>query len=567
MVMKKMIYILLSVAAMVSFSSCNDDFLDRMPKDEMTDDNFWQTEEHLVQVANTFTAALQGKYWLNITEIMADSAPWAVTTAFRTIGAGNFTTETSQINSLWVTAYTGIGRVNYFLNNYHRAESVKEEVRERYAAEAYFYRAYNYWVLTSYFGDVPYITTELSVESPDVYRGRDPRKTVIENVTKDLEDHYKNLPEYIPAASAEFGRVSQCAALALLSRIYLYNGMYEEAADAAERAMANSYHALYSTGNPDEDYVNLFNYTGRASRNASNKETLLAFVYNYDLGEAARQSHNLSRECWVPGDYARFVPTNSMIEAYLTKDGQIWDPSTIDTYEDVFKDRDPRMVQSILAPGTPWEGGKSGDLLSTDDKIYTYPLLTNNKTAAMTYSGYYMRKYVEPSTVKYVGHDDNDLVMLRYAEVLLNYAEAKEMLGQLTQADLDKSINLLRDRVGMVHMKLSQLPAGSDIRTEIQRERRIELFFEGHRYFDIIRWKQGHILGEDLLGVNKRWLDQSRLAVDLDKDLTWKTKDGQQYLLIETGRTFNPDKHYLLPIPFKQMQLNPNLAPQNPGWN
>ena len=552
---------------MVSFSSCNDDFLDRMPKDEMTDDNFWQTEEHLVQVANTFTAALQGKYWLNITEIMADSAPWAVTTAFRTIGAGNFTTETSQINSLWVTAYTGIGRVNYFLNNYSRAETVKEEIRERYAAEAYFYRAYNYWVLTSYFGDVPYITDELSVESPDVYRGRDPRKTVIENVTKDLEDHYKNLPEYIPAASSEFGRVSQCAALALLSRIYLYNGMYEEAADAAERAMNNSYHELYSTGNPDVDYVNLFNYTGRASRNASNKETLLAFVYNYDLGEAARQSHNLSRECWVPGDYARFVPTNSMIEAYLTKDGQIWDPSTVDTYEDVFKDRDPRMVQSILAPNTPWEGGKSGDLLSTDDKIYTYPLLTNNKTAAMTYSGYYMRKYVEPSTVKYVGHDDNDLVMLRYAEVLLNYAEAKEMLGQLTQGDLDKTINLLRDRVGMVHMELSNLPAGSDIRTEIQRERRIELFFEGHRYFDIIRWKQGHILGEDLLGVNKRWLDQSRLAVDLDKDLTWKTKDGQQYLLIETGRTFNPDKHYLLPIPFKQMQLNPNLAPQNPGWN
>lgn len=558
---------ILSAAALISFSSCNDEFLDRMPKDEMTDDNFWQTEEHLTQVANTFTAALQGKYWLNITEIMADSAPWAVTTAFRTIGAGNFTTETSQINSLWVTAYTGIGRVNYFLNNYQRAESVKEEVRERYAAEAYFYRAYNYWVLTTYFGDVPYITDELSVESPDVFRGRDPKATVIANVTKDLEDHYRNLPEYIPAGSAEFGRVSQCAALALLSRIYLYNEMYEEAVDAAERAMNNPYHALYSTGNPDVDYVNLFNWTGRASRNAANKETLLAFVYNYDLGEAARQSHNLSRECWVPGDYARFVPTNSMIEAYLTKDGQIWDPSTAATYEDVFKDRDPRMVQSILAPGTPWEGGKSGDLLSTDDKIYTYPLLTNNKTAAMTYSGYYMRKYVEPSTVKYVGHDDNDLIMLRYAEVLLNYAEAKEMLGQLTQADLDKTINLLRDRVGMVHMELSNLPAGSDIRTEIQRERRIELFFEGHRYFDIIRWKQGHILGEDLLGVNKRWLDQSRLAVDLDKDLTWQTKDGQQYLLIETGRTFNPDKHYLLPIPFKQMQLNPNLAPQNPGWN
>ncbi|MBR0299484.1 MAG: RagB/SusD family nutrient uptake outer membrane protein, partial [Bacteroidales bacterium] len=148
----------------------------------------------------------------------------------------------------------------------------------------------------------------------------------------------------------------------------------------------------------------------------------------------------------------------------------------------------------------------------------------------------------------------------------LNYAEAKERLGTLTQADIDKTINRLRDRVGMVHMDMNDLPAGSDIRREIQRERRVELFFEGHRYFDIIRWKQGHLLGEDLLGVNRRWLDQSRLSVNLDRDLTWKTKNGQKYLLIETGRKFDPGKNYLLPIPFKQMRLNPNLT-QNPGWN
>ena len=554
------------MVSVLAVMSCNDDFLEHAPKDQMTDANFWQTEDHIRSVANTFTEALQGKYWLNITEIMADSAPWAVTTAFRTIGAGNFTTETSQINSLWVTAYTGIGRVNYFLNNYKRAVNVSEEIRERYAAEAYFYRAYNYWVLTTYFGDVPYITSELNVDSPDVYRGRDKREEIIKAVTKDLEDHYKNLPEYISAGSTEFGRISQCAALALLSRIYLYNEMYTEAVSAAERAMSNSYHTLYSTGNPDVDYTNLFNWTGRASRNAANKEVLLAFICNYDLGEAARTSHNLSRECWVPGDYARFVPTNSMIEAYLTADGKIWDPSTAATYEDVFKGRDPRMVQSILAPGTPWEGGKSADLNSTDDKIYTYPLLTNDKSAAMTYSGYYMRKYVEPSTVKYVGHDDNDIIMIRYAEVLLNYVEAKERLGTLSQEDLDITINKIRDRVGMVHLKLNDLPQGSDIRQEIQRERRVELFFEGHRYFDIIRWKQGELLSEDLLGVNRRWLDQSRLNVNLG-GLTWKTKNGQQYLLIEEGRQFNPEKHYLLPVPFKQMQLNPNLTPQNPGWN
>ena len=564
--MKKNIHIILMFAALM-LTSCNDSFLDRIPHDALTDANYWQTETHLSSVANTFTSSLSGKDWLNKTEIMADSAPWSVTTAWRTIGGGYFTSDASQINSVWSAAYTGIGRTNYFLNNYQRATGVKEEVRERYAAEAYFYRAYNYWILTSLFGDVPLVTSELNVESPDVFRGRDARKDVIDRITKDLEDHYKALPEYVAAGSSDFGRVSQCAALALLSRIYLYNGRYEDAVSACERAMSSTYYKLYSTGHPDVDYVNLFNYTGRASRNPANKETLIAFVYNYDLGESSRTSHNLSRECWVPNDYARFTPTASMIECYLTKDGKIWDPNSATSYEDVFKDRDPRMTQSILAPGTKWEGGESGDMLSTDKTVFTYPKFDNSKDGCMSYTGYYMRKYVEPSTVKDVGHDDNDIVLIRYAEVLLNYAEAKEQLGTLTQSDIDKTINLLRDRVGMVHLKLSEIPAGSDIRTEIRRERRVELFFEGHRYFDIIRWKQGEILGEDLLGVRKDYLDPARLKEGIIGNLKWKTVNGKEYLVLESGRTFDPEKNYLLPVPFTQMQLNPQLAPNNPGWN
>ncbi len=564
--MKKNIHIILMSAALM-LTSCNDSFLERIPHDALTDANYWQTETHLSSVANTFTSSLSGKDWLNKTEIMADSAPWSVTTAWRTIGGGYFTSDASQINSVWSAAYTGIGRTNYFLNNYQRATGVKEEVRERYAAEAYFYRAYNYWILTSLFGDVPLVTSELNVESPDVFRGRDARKDVIDRITKDLEDHYKALPEYVAAGSSDFGRVSQCAALALLSRIYLYNGRYEDAVSACERAMSSTYYKLYSTGHPDVDYVNLFNYTGRASRNPANKETLIAFVYNYDLGESSRTSHNLSRECWVPNDYARFTPTASMIECYLTKDGKIWDPNSATSYEDVFKDRDPRMTQSILAPGTKWEGGESGDMLSTDKTVFTYPKFDNSKDGCMSYTGYYMRKYVEPSTVKDVGHDDNDIVLIRYAEVLLNYAEAKEQLGTLTQSDIDKTINLLRDRVGMVHLKLSEIPAGSDIRTEIRRERRVELFFEGHRYFDIIRWKQGEILGEDLLGVRKDYLDPARLKEGIIGNLKWKTVNGKEYLVLESGRTFDPEKNYLLPVPFTQMQLNPQLAPNNPGWN
>lgn len=546
--------------------SCNDAFLDRYPMDQITDENFWQTEEHVKSVANTFTASLRGKYWLNMTEAMADSAPWAVTTAFRTIGGGNYATDISQINTIWDESYTYIGRTNYYLANYQRAVNVSDEVKERYAAEAYFYRAYNYWLLTSYFGDVPYITDVLSVDSPDVYRGRDKRADIIDAITRDLEEHYKALPEYIEAGSDEFGRVSQTAALALLSRIYLYNERWDDAVSAAERAMASPYYALYKTGNPDVDYRNLFNYTGRASRNANNHETLLAFVYNYNLGEDARTSHNLSREIWVPNDYSRFVPTKSTIESYLTDTGEIWDPDSAKSYEEVFEHRDPRMKQSILAPGTPWEGGVDGNIDNDNPGLFTYPLMVNMRTGCMTYSGYYLLKYVEPSTVSSVGHDDNDIILIRYAEVLLNYIEAKERLGNVTQDDLDRTINQLRDRVGMVHLELGNIPAGSDLRTEIRRERRVELFFEGHRYFDLIRWKEGERLGEDLLGVKRSWLDQSRLSVSLD-DLTWKNVNGEEYLVIETGRTFVDPKHYLLSVPFKQSQLNPNLLPNNPGWN
>lgn len=562
--MKK--YILSGILVVAFLSSCNDDFLERAPLDTLTDANFWQNEDHLQSAANSLYSGLVGMYMLNEFEGMGDSAPWAVVSAFRTIGGGNYTSDQSQINTFWVSGYNNIGQCNYFLANYNRAKNVTQAIRERYAAEAYFFRALEYWRLTSLFGDVPYISSVLNTSSPDVFRGRDNRTLIIDSITADLERTYTNLPEYIQPATSQFGRISQVAALTLLSRIYLYNERWNEAADAARRAMGKG-HELYSTNRPNVDYRNLFNYVGRASRVSANKETILAFVYNFNLGEAARTSHNLSRSNWVPGDYSRFIPTKVMIDTYLTADGKIWNPATVNTYEEVFQNRDPRMPQSILPPNTPWEGLRDGNPNNTNLGMFTYPKFTNDKDGCMTYSGYYMYKYVEPSTVRYVNQDDNDIIIMRYAEVLLNYVEARERAGAITQATLDSTVNLLRDRVGMVHLELSQLPAGSDIRKEIRRERRVELYFEGHCYFDIIRWREGERLGEDMLGVNKRWLDTSKLTPGVLNSLNWKTVGGDPYLIIETGRTFNAGKHYLLSLPFTQMQRNPNLKPNNPGWN
>ena len=246
-----------TIAALVALISCNDSFLDRMPQDTLTDANFWQTEAHVRSVAYSFTSSMMGKDWLNRTEIQADCVPWAVTTAWRTIGGGNLTTDISQLNSAWRNAYYCIGRTNYYLNNYKRATAVSPAILERFAAEAYFYRAFNYWLLTEFWGDVPYITEELNINSPDVYRSRDPKAEIIKSITKDLEEHLPALPEHIEAASAEFGHVSQAAAWALLSRIYLCNEMWDKCIKASEKVLSDSYHHLYSTGKPDVDYLNL----------------------------------------------------------------------------------------------------------------------------------------------------------------------------------------------------------------------------------------------------------------------------------------------------------------------
>ena len=566
--MRRWTYIFLATLA-ATLVSCNDSFLDSYNQEELEATDLWQTEAHLASAANAFKLSLGGKEWIDKMESMADSSPWVTASAFYSIGAGNFTKDQKEIDELWAEAYHNIGRTNHFLANYERAAEVPATVRERYAAEAYFYRAYNYWVLTSLFGDVPYIDKELQADSPEVYRGRDPRAEIVAAVTRDLEEHYKALPIYVEAAGAEFGRVSQCAALALLSRIYLYNELWEEAADAAERAMANPYHCLYSTGRPDRDYADLFNYTGRASRNPENREVLLAYVYDHSLGVESSSFHDRSRECWRPDGFAACMPTQSMIDAYLTDEGEIWEPGPVTYYEAVFMHRDPRLAQSIMTPGEFWLAGKSGDRYSYDDKLYTYPKFIDDRTGCATRTGYYLRKFVEPSVAQYAGQDDNDVIVLRYAEVLLNYAEARCMQEKLTQEDLDRTINLLRFRAGMPALELDHLPEGSDLLTEIRRERRVELFAEGHRYFDIIRWRQGELLGQPLLGVRRDWILPVRVETPdrpvLD-ELPWHQVGKHEYLLMDAGRHFDPSRNYLLPIPARQEKLNPHLKPNNPGW-
>jgi len=132
--------------------ACNDGFLERPPLDALTNANFWQSEEHMISAVNNYSRVFYGKDILNMFEIAGESAPWAVTTAWRTIGGGNYATDISQINNAWIRCYSCIGQCNFFLNNYQRGVDVSERIRERYAAETIFYRTFSYWMLTSLFG-------------------------------------------------------------------------------------------------------------------------------------------------------------------------------------------------------------------------------------------------------------------------------------------------------------------------------------------------------------------------------------------------------------------------------
>ncbi|MGL5920580.1 MAG: RagB/SusD family nutrient uptake outer membrane protein, partial [Bacteroidales bacterium] len=500
-------YILTSLLlGSLALTGCNDAFLNRTPLDELTDENFWKTEAHVKSVANACYNHLIGKDIINY-EALGDDALWYNNSGYRQIGSGAYGSDLSILNSQWEKFYRGIRECNYFLENYNRAEAVSTETRERYAAEVKFIRAYQYMFLTQFWGDVPLVTKTLTMDSPELFDPRTPRKDVIDFILNDLRSSYKALPATIAGGKSDFGRITQAASLALIARLALYNERWEMAAEASKEIMDMNYFALYTSGGTANAYRNLFIYEGRASRNASNKETILAFVYNYTAGT----KHNLSRELQVPDQETRLMPTKAFVDSYLCSDGK---PVSISplyseaSYDAMFQNRDPRLKQAILSPGSAWNGKADGSASNAATTIFRTPRFTNDKKGCVTRTGFYPVKYCEPTKVGAVGTDDNDIIIFRYAEVLLTYAEAMYKQGKLTQDIVDQTINKLRDRVGMHRMNLTELAEwGLNVEDELRRERHVEMFMEGWRYFDVQRWKDGDRLGQDVKGIKKSMVE------------------------------------------------------------
>lgn len=575
--MKKIKLFLGAVTFITILAGCNDGFLERYPLDELTTKTFWASENDL----STYTATLYSHIpdhkdvlWNdNVSDNMAPAT-------YDETAAGLHLAETGT----WDWSY--LRKCNFFMNNYDKAK-IDEAIKNEYAAEVRFFRAWFYFDFVVKYGDLPWIDHTLSTNDTDIlYGSRTPRNDVMDHVIDDLTYATEHLPE-----SREEGRVNKYAALHLKARICLFEGTYrkyhksgdpasylQQAATAAELLMNSGKFALYSTGNPTMDYRNLWTQNNLIG----NSEMILSKHYDSVL-----MGHG-------GGFPIRYIPidnnglTKDMVNDYLCTDGKPIAMSTLYkgdiTLEDEFANRDPRMAQTIVSPGIGFWG--------EGDKSEIVPRLHVAQGAgSATSTGYHWMKAYSAEAEAMADKAETDLPVFRYAETLLIYAEAKAELKQITQSDIDKSINLIRKRVNMPNMVIANLQrdpnsdmtktAGylkeevSVLLEEIRRERRVELAVEGFRRNDLLRWAAGKFYEKPVLGA--RWSyfmglkDVKGLPIydhsSLGKDI-WINKDGyiEPYQKsLPKGRVFDPKKHYLEAIPLVELSLNPNLG-QNPGW-
>lgn len=577
--MKQILFI--SIISLLLLSSCNDDFLELPPTTKLGESiEFFETKTALETYTNSFynyfdRSEILNDFYSDNCEHIGSPPP---------IRRGVYTIPTALGSGGW--SWTQLRNINYFLDMCSKSKLSSDD-KNPYIALARFFRAKFYFEKVKTFGDVPWYSRPLNTNDDELYKARDTRTMVMDSLLADLDFAI----DYLPVAKSK-NKITKWTALALKSRICLYEGTWRkyhtevsltkvndllsDCVDASKQIMDAGVYTLYSTGNPNSDYFELFQPT-----NAYTEEVILA-------RSAAEGNYFYYTPNFTSTSNGNYGATYSLVSSYLMKNGQAVNPDLPDTtyYFDEFQNKDPRLAQSILYPGYIRVG--------TTTKAVTD--FAENRT------GYQIIKRVGPP-IEDQGGDTRDAIMFRYAEVLLNYAEAKAELGSITQEDIDQSINLIRSRVALPPLTLPvavddvldamYLNTSDPIILEIRRERRNELAFEGFRRDDIKRWAEGHLFRSKQEGI---YITGIHKFIDLDNDgnpdlyvlLSTETVPsnkvpGVQYFkLSDVNGLSNGTKgriipfnstlpafqnwEYLSPIPTEELTLNPKLE-QNPGWD
>ncbi len=552
--MKKLnhLYIIIFTVGLL-FTGCNK-MLDRFPETQFSDADYWNTENDLMNAANRMYQQLQGN-WIDNRgdDNVSQGGPNSISNGTWTI---------PNTSSDWNNRYNEIFTANNILEKGTKAQ-VPDAIRNRYFAEARFFRAYAYFQLTQKYGDVPLVLHTLDIGSEELTMPRSPRADVMKSIYDDLDFAAAWLPARATLPAAQFGRVTKSAAWGLKARAALYEGTREKfrneagwqahlqlAIDAAQNVMGQG-HALFN------NYGNLFTHVGEGSGNLE-----LIFVKIYGVSNSnVLLAHNQSRDL----ENGRIAITRNLIRQYLYTDGRpafntdntpVANPSPLfvpeaneSSYNTIFQNRDPRLTFTVF---------------QANESAYKGPWVPTTSLGAR--SAYATKKgwNLEDWTIS--GSATTDRILMRYAEILLIYAEAKyELNGNISDADLNLTVNALRTRAGM-NAKLTNafVTANNlDMREEIRRERTVELALEGFRYDDLIRWKTAEaVLPKELLGakfIAADWPGTNPNTLSLNAD---------KIVIAESASTrrFQANRDYLYPVPLNEISLSGGNVTQNPNW-
>ncbi|GAA4315076.1 RagB/SusD family nutrient uptake outer membrane protein [Compostibacter hankyongensis] len=520
--MKYKLYILFALV----LAGCQPHLLDTVPNDRVTTAIFWTQEKDAVLACNALYNYLEGMEifsWDAMSDIARPNQNF-MDEAY--IVKGTFDPLNGLIETRWNNAYKGIRAANYFLENVDKVPTEDTDLVARLKGEARFIRAYLYFRLGSVFGGVPLITKTISIEE-----GKALTRTPVSGIWDFVDKEFHTAAGELPDKAAEPGRITKGAALAFDARAMLFAGRYDKAAEAAKAVMDAKIYSLYPS------YEKLFSYDAE-----DNSEVILdkQFIKSVQANNAFDLLAPYSQTA-----AGNIVPVKKIADAYEMSNGMPIDaPGSGFDPKQPYKNRDPRLGYSLYVPGSKLPDGSAYNSVpgsGSADAVGYKP--------GSTKSGFNIKKYINKEDAADRANCGINIILMRYAEVLLTYAEARIEQNKIDGSVYD-AINEVRQRPDVKLPPVTGTHTQEEMRTIVRRERTTELAFEGQRFFDIRRWKTA----EDVMNgpsYGMTYVDGSGRLVTIKDEA-----------FVEF---FDPKRDYVWPVPQKEIDLDPQLE-QNPGW-
>lgn len=538
--MKRYIYSIAILLGAITLSSCNP--MDNEPTNSYTDNNFWTDINKAQYMLNMAYSQMYsaGKMWSDerLTDNLYEGRGYSDQRSMRN---GTADTSTGLFGSEWGDLYGGIKTCHVILGNIDRLEA-DAKTKAYMIAQTRYIRAAIYFRLTNFYGDIPFFTKDISLEESKTV-SRTSHAEVMKFIHSELDEILPDLPTRDQLATGEKGKITKGAAIMLQARAYLYESNW---------ANVEKYCAMLMSG--ENGTYQLFpSYAGLFTQeNEYNSEVIMDCAYV----PLTRMWGDMLDMCPISknGRINSTAPTQSLVDNYLMLDGYAIDePGTTYNENNPYDNRDPRLTATVIYHHYKWAANVPGSQY-TDTYINIKPGVSENDDtykgtgSNATSTGYYVRKYYDPKAAASMNSGLN-IITMRYADVLLMYAEAMNEQNKMSEEVWNKTIRPIRQRAGFTIAKALNYPGGdqTSLRKVLRRERNSELALEGLRWYDIKRWQAG-----------EEYLNQQVRGA---KFASGNTK----YIELDNYK-FNKNRDYLWSVPQAQMDINPNLKPNNPGY-